>query len=211
MPLRSTLVGAVSGVVLLAGFVGFAVGLPEVVGDEPEEQSDGDAGKSDVSDGRPVADLLPDELLDGALVRYKDLNDQLGSLFDEVEGYGGEQLSKTFDTDSVVGVYATPDEQVRVAVTIYDGESGLFIQTGPPVPPEMSANSETTGEYVHQGDSVSFGQRQSQAKAQGGPPFQVQCQLVVAGRTINVYEAGGLDVGQTADLADDIARQAGLS
>ena len=136
---------------------------------------------------------------------------ELAPLFDEVEGFGGDQLSKTFGTDSVVGVYATPDEQVRVAVTIYDGESGLFIQTGPPVPPEMSANSETAGEYVHQGDSVCFAQWQSQAKAQGGPPFQVQCQLVVGGRTINVYEAGGLDVEQTADLADDIARQAGLS
>lgn len=210
--MRSTLVGAVSGVVLLAGVVGFAVGLPEVVGDESEASAGADNGDGgDASDGRPVADLLPEQLLDGALVRYKELNDELASLFDEVEGFGGDQLSETFGTDSVVGVYATPDEQVRVAVTIYDGESGLFIQTGPPVPPEMSANSETSGEYVHQGDSVCFAQWQSQAKAQGAPPFQVQCQLVVGGRTINVYEAGGLDVEQTADLADDIARQAGLS
>lgn len=210
MPLRSTLVGAVSGVVLLAGVVGFAVGLPEVVGDEPETSAD-DADQGGAGDGTPVADLLPEELLGGALVRYKELNEELAPLFEEVEGYGGERLSETFETDSVVGVYATADEQVRVAVTIYNGESGLFIQTGPPVPPEMSANSETVGEYVHQGDSVCFAQWQSQARQQGGPPFQVQCQLVVDGRTINVYEAGGLDVEQTADLADDIARQAGLS
>ncbi len=207
MPLRSTLVGAVSGVALLAGVVGFAVGLPEVTGDEPGPTSE----DGEVADATPAADLLPEQLLDGALVRYTDLNAELASLFEQVEGYGGEQLTESFGTDSAVGVYATPDEQVRVAVTIYNGESGLFIQTGPPVPPEMSANSETHGEYVHQGDSVCFAQYQSQARAEGGPPFQVQCQLVVDGRTINIYEAGGLDVEQTADLASDVARQAGLS
>ena len=101
-------------------------------------------------------------------MRYKELDEELAPLFDEVEGFGGDQLTETFGADSVVGVYATPDEQVRVAVTIYDGESGLFIQTGPPVPPEMSANSETVGEYVHQGDSVCFAQWQAQAKRRVG-------------------------------------------
>ncbi|PWN01961.1 hypothetical protein DJ010_15585 [Nocardioides silvaticus] len=207
MPLRSTLVGAASGAALLAGVVGFAVGLPEVTGDEPDG---GGTEQSDVS-GTPATDLLPEDLLDGALVRYTSLNQELAPLFEDVEAYGGEQLTDSFDTDSAVGVYATPDEQVRVAVTIYNGESGLFIQTGPPVPPEMSANSETQGEYVRHGDAVCFAQYQSQAKAEGGPPFQVQCQLVAGGRTINVYEAGGLDTQQTADLAADVATQAGLS
>ena len=45
MPLRSTIVGAASGVLLLARVVGFAVGLPEVTGDEAEASGDADGSK----------------------------------------------------------------------------------------------------------------------------------------------------------------------
>ena len=206
MPLRSTIVGAASGVVLLAGVVGFAVGLPEVAGDDLEPQAE----EEQAGAAGPPADLLPETLLDGAVVRYSDVNADAAPVFDEVEGFSSESLTQTFGTDVAVGVYTTPDEQVRIAVTIYNGESGLFLQTGPPVPPEMSANSETTGEFLREGDSACFAQWQTQAKAQGGPPFQTQCQRVVDGRTINVYGAGGLSVEQTADLVDDVAAQAGL-
>lgn len=206
MSLRSTMVGAVSGLVLLGGVVGFAVGLPEVVDDDPVPADDSD----EPAVPTPLAELLPDDLLDGQLVRYTSLNEDLAPLFEQVEDYGAERIAESFGGETAVGVYATPDEQVRVAVTIYDGESGLFIPVGPPVPPEMSANSETQGEYVREGGSVCFAQWQTQARAQGDPPFQVQCQLVVDGRTINVYEGGGLDVEQTAGLAEDVARHAGL-
>jgi hypothetical protein len=208
MPLRSTIVGAASGVVLLAGVVGFAVGLPEIVDDESEAQAQD--SETAVASGTPAADLLPDELLDGALVRFHDLDPKFSEMFDEVESYGGEKLTDAFGVDTAVAIYTTPRQDATVALTIYDGESGLFLQTGPPVPPAMTANSQTTGEVVKQGESVCFAQWQTQAKAQDAPPFQVQCQRVVAGRTINVYAAPGLTVEQTADIVDDVAAQGGL-
>lgn len=204
MPLRSTIVGATSGVVLLAGLVGFAVGLPEVTGDEahPEKES--------AEPGTPPADLIPETLLDGRLVRYSEIDPQLAQVFDEVEHYSTDNLTENFGTDVAVGIYSTQDESARVAVTIYAGESGLFLQTGPPVPPELSGNAQIVGEFARAGDSVCFAQWQPSAKAQGGPPVQAQCQRVVGGYTVNVYDAGGLTVEQTAEMVDDVVDQAGI-
>jgi len=205
MPLRSTIVGAVSGVVLLAGVVGFAVGLPEVVGD-----SDAHAAAEKDAVSKPAADLLPATLLDGALQRYPDIDPQYAEMAGQVETYSGEKLTEAFGTDSAVALYTTPDIQTQVAVTIYAGESGLFLQQGPPVPPEMAANSQTLSDVVREGDSVCIAQWSAEAHQQDGPPFQAQCQRVVAGLTINVYAAPGLTVKQTAEIVDDVAAQAGL-
>lgn len=207
MPLRSTLVGAALGVVLLAGVFGFAVGLPEVEGDGIEAPADDEGQKVD---DVPVAELLPETLLDGALVRYHDVPSDLAALFEEVEGYSTEVLTEAFGKDTAVGIYTTSQQQLRVGVTIYDGESGLFLQAGPPVPPELSANQDTVGEYSRQGASVCFGQWQTQSREQDTPPFQVQCQQVVAGRTVNVYGGPGISVEQVADIVDDVVTQSGL-
>lgn len=208
MPLRSTIVGAASGVLLLAGVVGFAVGLPEVVDDDIEPT--GDTAGQDSTDGRPAADLLPETLLDGALQRYPDIDPQYDEMANQVETYSGEKLTEAFGTDTAVALYTTADIRTQVALTIYDGESGLFLQQGPPVPPEMAANSQTYSDFLQEGDSVCIGQWQVQAREQEAPPFQVQCQRVVAGRTINVYAAPGLTVEQTAEIVDDVVDQAGL-
>lgn len=205
MPLRSTLVGAASGVVLLAGVFGFAVGLPEVVGDDAEAAPGADAGSD-----RPVEDLLPLTLLDGALQRYSDIDPQYSEMSLEVEAYSGDKLAEVFGADAAVALYATPDVQTQVAVTIYDGESGLFLQTGPPVPPAMSANAETVSDYVREGDSVCFVQWQAGAQEAGQPPFQLQCQRVVAGHTVNVYTGGGVSIEQAVDMVDDVVAQADL-
>jgi hypothetical protein len=205
MPLRSTLAGAATGVLLLGGVFGFAVGLPEWTGDEAEAQSQDDAGPT-----APAADLLPDKLLNGGLVPISSIDPKYQQLADEVEKYGGDKLTDAFDTDVAVGIYSTPDLQAQVAVTIYDGESGLFLQDGPPVPPEMSANSQTVSDVVKVGDAVCIGQWQTQAKAQDQPPFQVQCQRVVDGHTINAYAAPGISLEQAAQIVDDVADQAGL-
>ncbi len=210
MPLRSTLVGAASGVVLLAGVFGFAVGLPEVAGDESDAQADSDGRPDSGTDGRPVADLLPATILDGALQRYPDIDPQYAETVGQVEVYSGDKLTEVFGAEAAVGLYTTPDLQVQVAVTIYDGQSGLFLQQGPPVPPEMAVSSQTVGDVVRQGDSVCIAQWESQAYTQDQPPFQAQCQRVVAGRTINVYASPGLTVEQTAELVDDVAEQAEL-
>jgi len=207
MPLRSTIVGAVSGVVLLAGVFGFAVGLPEVVGDD---DTHADKEQKDDAVSTPAADLLPDTLLDGALQRYPDIDPQYAEMAGQVETYSGEKLTEAFGTDSAVALYTTPDIQTQVAVTIYGGESGLFLQQGPPVPPEMAANSQTYSDVMSEGDSVCIAQWSAQSYQQDGPPFQAQCQRVVAGITINVYAAPGLTVKQTAEIVEDVAAQAGL-
>ncbi|KAA1419501.1 hypothetical protein F0U44_13820 [Nocardioides humilatus] len=204
MPLRSTLAGAATGVMLLGGVFGFAVGLPEWTGDEAEAPQD---AKPQL--GSP-ADLLPDTLLNGGLVPIASIDPQYQELADQVEAYGGETLAEAFGTDVAVGIYSTPDLTAQVAVTIYNGESGLFLQDGPPVPPQMSANSQSTTDVVKQGDSVCIGKWQTEAKAQNQPPFQVQCQRVIDGRTINAYAAPGISVEQAADIVDDVIRQAGL-
>lgn len=204
MPLRSTIVGAASGVVLLAGLVGFAVGLPEVVDDESQAADRGPAA------GKPSADLLPDRLLGGALVTLDSVGPQYAPVAEEVRRYSSETLTDAFATDVAVGIYATPDLQAQVAVTIYDGESGLFLQAGPPVPPAMDSADETIGEVVRSGDAVCVAQWQVQDRADGRPPFQVQCQRVVGGRTVNVYATPGISVEQTTDIVDDVVDQAGL-
>jgi hypothetical protein len=208
MPLRSTLTGAATGVILLAGVFGFAVGLPEVTGDEAGSGTDSGAGQK--ADGRPAIDLLPATILDGALQRYPDINPEFAETAGRVEIYSGDKLTKVFGSDTAVALYSTDKLELQVAVTIFDGEPGLFLQQGPPIPPEMAASSQTIGDVVKQGNSVCIAQWEAQAFATGGPPFQAQCQRVVGGRTINVYASPGLSVEQTADLVDDVAAQAGL-
>jgi hypothetical protein len=209
MPLRSTIIGAASGVALLAGVFGFAVGLPEVVEDDTDARAATEE-KQEAVNTTPVKELLPETILDGALLRFDQIDPQYKILAEEIEGYGGEKLSEAFDTDVAVAIYATPDVQAQVAVTIYDGESGLFLQAGPPLPPELSANQETVSDVIRVGDTVCIGQWQTQALAQGAPPFQTQCQRVVAGRTVNVYATPGLTVEQTAEIVDDVITGAGL-
>ena len=205
MPLRSTLAGAATGAVLLGAVFGFAVGLPEWTGDEAN--ADADQAKADTT---PVADLLPDTLLHGGLVPLSTVKPDLKTIADKVETYGGDKLTDAFGTDVAVGIYVTPDLQAQVALTIYDGESGLFLQQGPPVPPEASANSQTESDVLRVGDAVCIGQWQAGAEAKHQPPFQVQCQRVVDGRTINVYAAPGITPQQAADVIDDVAQQDGL-
>lgn len=208
MPLRSTIIGGATGVALLAGVFGFAVGLPEVV-DESDAQGANDEQQESV-DVTPVLELLPETLLAGALVRFDAIDPQFTVMADEIESYGGDKLSEVFETDVAVAIYATPDLQAQVAVTIYDGESGLFLQNGPPIPAAMSASADNVTDVVRIGDSVCIGQWSAQALEQGAPPFQVQCQRVVAGRTLNVYATPGLTVEQTAEILDDVAAEGGL-
>lgn len=205
MPLRSTFAGAATGVVLLGAVFGFAVGLPKWTGDEATADSD----QPEV-DTTPVADLLPDTLLNGAMVPLSAVKPDLKSIADKVEGYGGDKLTDAFGTDVAVAIYVTPDLKAQAALTIYDGESGLFLQQGPPVPPEASANSQTESDVLKVGESVCIAQWQAGGEAKNQPPFQVQCQRVVDGRTINVYAAPGITPEQGAQIIDDVVQQDGL-
>lgn len=201
MPVPTAITGAVAGVVLLGGVVGFAVGLPEAVGDSP-------AGEEAATDQRPVAELLPETLLDGELKRIADIDPQFTEMADEVESYGAETLSKVYGTDVAVARYATSSLQAEVSLTIFDGESEFFVQTGPPVPLEFAAGGSVVSDVQRIGDAVCTGQWQTEAYQQDAPPFQTQCQRVADGRTFNAYAGGGLTLEQTADILDDAVAQA---
>lgn len=201
MPVPSAITGAVTGVVLLGGFVGFAVGLPEAVGDTA-------SAPSEEAERRPVAELLPETLLGGDLRRIADIDPQYTDMANEVETYGAETLTEVYGTDVAVARYATESLQAEVSLTIFDGESEFFVQTGPPVPIEFAASGSVVSDVQRIGDAVCTGQWQTQAFQQDAPPFQTQCQRVADGRTFNVYAGGGIDLQQTADILDDAVAQA---
>lgn len=200
--MRSSIVGAAAGVVLLGGMVAFAVGLPEVV-DDPAA-----ASGSERSDQRPVAELLPPDLLDGELKRIGDINPQFTEMADQVESYGADQLSEVYDADVAVARYATETLETEVSITIFDGESTFFLPTGPPIPPELTAQSGLVNDVQRVDDAVCTGQWQAQAYQEGGPPFQSQCQRVVDGRTFNAHSGGGFTLEQTAEALADVVAQA---
>ncbi|UMG93833.1 hypothetical protein [Nocardioides sp. TF02-7] len=199
--MRSSIIGAAAGVVLLGGIVGFAVGLPEVVG----EGSDVAAA----TDRRPVAELLPEDLLDGELQRIGAISPQFTEMADQVESYGADRLSEAFGGDVAVARYATSGLDTEVSITVYDGESTFFLPTGPPIPPELSAQQGLVNDVQQVGDAVCTGQWQAQAYQQGGAPFQNQCQRVVDGRTFNAHAGGGYTLEQTAEALADVVAQAG--
>ena len=145
-----------------------------------------------------------------ALVRFKDLDPQYEAVAAEVETYSGDKLTEVFGTDVATAFYVTPRLEAQAIVTIYDGESGLFLQDGPPVPPEMSTGTQPIADIVRQGNSICIAQWDPESYAQEGTPFQAQCQRVVGGVTVNVYTTPGLTIEQTAEIVDDIAAQAGL-
>jgi hypothetical protein len=200
MPVPSAITGAVTGVVLLGGVVAFAVGLPEAVGDQP--------AATGAADQRPVAELLPASMLDGDLQRIADIDPQFEEMADQVESYGTDKLTEVFGADVAVARYATADLQSEVSITIYDGESPFFVQQGPPLPPELTAGGSVVSDTTRIGESVCFGQWQTEAFQQDAPPFQTQCQQVADGRTFNAYAGGGLSLEQTAEILDDAVAQA---
>lgn len=201
MPIaRSSVIGAVSGVVLLAGFVGFAVGLPELTDDEETASAQGP---------RPaVADELPDSLLDDRLVRVSSFNKEIG---EQVEDYGSKTLTSAFGADTAVGRYISSDGQVEFSITVSDAGAGLFLQSGPPTPPKFSA-SQGFVQRVRTVDGVVCAelfpappQTQGQPKTDptDGAPVQVQCQTEVDGRAFNAYTVGGLSAEMTVEALQE--------
>ena len=200
MPLkRSSVVGTISGVVVLGGVVAFAVGLPKAAGD------DASAAPTD----RPaVADVLPETLRGNRLVRVATVNQQVG---EEIEKYGADTLSQVFGADTAVARYISPDGQVQFSITVSDAGGGLFLQSGPPTPRQVT-EAQGFVQRTRQVDGVPCSELfASQPQAGGGPapdptkgaPVQVQCQTDVDGRAFNGYGVGGISAEQTVQALDE--------
>lgn len=196
MPIaRSSVIGAVSGVVLLAGFVGFAVGLPELT-------DDGEGTVAAQAPRPPVSDELPDSLLDRGLVRVSSFNKDVG---EQVEEYGSKTLTSAFGADTAVARYISSDGQVEFSITVSDAGGGLFLQSGPPTPPKISSGQGFV-QRVRRVDGVVCAELfpappprkgQPQSDPTEGTPVQVQCQTDVDGRAFNAYTVGGLSAEMT--------------
>lgn len=202
MPItRSSVVGTISGVVVLGGVVAFAVGLPKATGD--------DAGSSSTSADRPaVADVLPQTLLGNRLVRFNKVDQKVG---DEIEKYGTDTLTDVFGADSAVARYISSDGQVQFSITVSDAGGGLFLQNGPPTPQKVTQaqgfvvrNRQVDGipcAELFAAQPPTSGQKAPDPTQ--GAPAQVQCQTEVDGRAFNGYGVGGITAEQAVQALDE--------
>ncbi|MFC5728954.1 MULTISPECIES: hypothetical protein [Nocardioides] len=142
MPIQgSTIAGAVFGVVLLAGVVGFGVGLPELVGDSAESASSADLPElPDALDDRMVAvsAVTPEQV--GVTTPQDEAGlDQVTEAAAENETEAGAALAEQYGAATVrayidIAGMTGGDGQTapaHVAVTVVPGEMGLVIPNGP--------------------------------------------------------------------------------
>lgn len=204
MPIaRSSIVGILLGALVLAGFVGFAVGLPEVVGDSTEASAE--------PTHPPLEELLPDELLDRGLVRIGDVNPEFADRAEEADGYSTQTLTKIFESETAVARYANADLQGQLALTITEADSSFFLQNGPPAPAELTLAQGVVHEFTRVDDVVCaqmFQATQDGSDPAAGAPLQVQCQAQAAGLTFNAYAVGGVTAQQAVDALHEVIAQA---
>lgn len=204
MPIaRSSIVGILAGALVLAGFVGFVVGLPEVVGDSTEASAE--------PAHPPLEELLPDELLDRGLVRIGEVRPEAADQVEEADDYSSTTLSEVFDAETAVARYADANVQTQMSLTITEADSAFFLQNGPPAPAELTIAAQGfSQDLVRIGDAVCaqmFQATQDGSDPTKGVPFQVQCQAEALGLTFNTY-ANGLTAEQSVDALHDAIAQA---
>lgn len=220
MPIaRSTLTGAAAGVVLLAGAVGFGVGLPKVV-DDP---------------GATTADIptLPERLDDRFIALQAITAEQGGattpeqveqfktfterSLTSEAEArkslasqYGDAAVRAYLDLPD--GAAAGQTAPAQLAVTVVPGEPGLLNPSGPFSVDESGAHYELEEIDGHRcaviwsdpadpATGVPTGQKPTAAN------YRVQCRTEDAGLTYDVFSTG-LTPDEAVDYLELVVEQA---
>lgn len=202
----SPVLGILLGAVLLAGLVGFAVGLPAA--------SDA-AGSGARSSGLPAAPF-PDRLNGGALVAYDHLEpvegvevtpEQLAAAVQEQTAYAEERLSEFFGGEVAVASYTAPDLTAQAEVSAYDGPPGFF-KPGLPSDPDAE-HARPWFDAVRYGEVRCFvaWAADRQTEAAGGLPGAVQCQRSDAGRTYDI-RATGIGVEETAAALNEVVAHA---
>lgn len=205
MPIaRSSLTGAAAGVVLLAGAVGFGVGLPEVVAD-PEASADVDLPTlPDKLDDRFVAlsavtpevggATTPEEVsqmeafADQAAKSEKEANERLRGL------YGDVALRSYLDVPATLAT----DQQTRpaqFAVTVVAGDAGLVIPSGPFQIDQQGTHYELKKIDGHNcsmiwSDPVDPTTGAPTGAEVTGASYQVECRAERDGLTYDLYSSG---------------------
>ncbi|KRB80240.1 hypothetical protein ASE01_01745 [Nocardioides sp. Root190] len=205
MPIaRSSLTGAAAGVVLLAGAVGFGVGLPEIVED---------------SDASASADLptLPDKL-DDRFVALSAVTPELGGAktaeeISQMEAFADQATkSEAEATERLRGLYGdvalrsyldvpattATDQQTRpaqFAVTVVAGDAGLVIPSGPFQIDQQGTHYELKEIGGHNcsliwSDPVDPTTGAPTGAEPTGASYQVECRAERDGLTYDLYSSG---------------------
>ena len=218
MPIQgSTIVGGVAGVALLAGVVGFGVGLPELVGDGDETTSRSDLPKlPDRLDDRMVAlsAVVPEDA--GAKTAEDEkLVTQLAESARTSDLEASENLAELYDAATVrayldVEVMADTARQsapAQMSVTVVPGDAGLVIPSGP-----FQINQDGSHYELEEinGHRCAAAWRDQVDPATGLPAegqaptaaaFQAECRAERDGLTYDVYSTG-LTPEELADYLD---------
>ena len=207
MPIaRSTVAGAVTGVVLLAAAVGFGVGLPKVAEEPtittadlptlPDRLDDrmvalsrvtaADAGVTAAADKEAISGFAA-----SAAKGDTDASSKLASL------YGAARVRAYIDAKAMGQAAATQKPPAQLAVSIVPGDAGLVIPSGPF---EIKQNggahyelSEIDGHRCAAAWQESVDPTTGQPAAGGKVPatsYQAECRAQRGGVTYDVYSTG---------------------
>jgi hypothetical protein len=205
MPIaRSSLTGAAAGVVLLAGVVGFGVGLPEVVGGPDASASADLPTLPDRLDDRFVAlSAVTPELggaqtaeeisqmeafADQAAKSEADANERLRDL------YGDVTLRSYLDVPATTA--AEPQGRpAQFAVTVVEGDAGLVIPSGPFQIDQQGTHYELKEMAGHTcsviwSDPIDPTTGVPTGAEPTGASYQVECRAERDGLTYDLYSSG---------------------
>lgn len=203
MPIaRSTLAGVTSGVLLLAGAVGFGVGLPEVVDNPgataqlptlPDRLDDRFIALSAVTpeDGQadtPDAVAQMEAFASEAAASEREAAERLGAMYDDAIVRSYLDIPATLDATAQV-------RPAQLAVTVVPGEAGLVIPSGPFQIDQQGTHYELKNidgyrcsviwaEAVDPTTGVATGEEPT------GANYQVECRAERDGLTYDAYSTG---------------------
>lgn len=220
MPIaRSSLAGAATGVVLLAGAVGFGVGLPELVENPganaaelpklPDRLDDRFVALSAVTpeDGKattPDAAAQMEAFATGAAASEKEASQLLAGIYDDAVVRSYLDLPATVVTNPT-------SRPATLAVTVVPGDAGLVIPSGPFQVDQPGRHYElkkvgghrcsvTWSEAVDPATGVPTGEELT------GANYQVDCRAARDGVTYDIYGTG-LTPEETVHYLDVILEQ----
>lgn len=204
MPIaRSTFAGVATGAVLLAGAVGFGVGLPKVV-DEPDKASATDlpalpdrlddrfvalaALTTDDTGGTSSAEELK-TVAEGALKSESEASSNLAAMYD------GAVARSYIDAKALAGAAQSQARPAQFAVTVVPGDAGLVIPSGP-FPIEQSGTHYELKELDGRRCSLIWSEPldPTTGAPTGAEPdgsnYQVECRAERDGLTYDLYSSG---------------------
>ncbi len=204
---RAPLLAALLGLLLLAGMVAFAVGLPEVSGAEKEtsEAATGPIDLPDTLEGGFVAVDSPEFPAEVA-AQFGDI-----SALAEQEASVAANLGEIFEGEGAFRVYGRTDGSAVAQVTAINGSLGLFVPDALPIDPELIGAARPATEVARIDDavcSIAWGEQipQGTPVPTEGLPQTLRCQLAENGR---VYEVSGQGISaqEAVDIAAALAQE----